>query len=107
MYASIEIAAPDAPESVLVPSEAVIATGVRRVVIVAEGQGRFHAQEVRTGAEANGKTAILEGLHEGDSVVLSGQFLIDSEASLTGALRRLGDKAMPTGHVHPAAENEP
>ena len=74
----------------LIPSEAVIATGTRQVVIVDAGEGRFRAQEVRLGDEADGRTSVLEGLHDKDAVVLSGQFLIDSEASLTGTLARLG-----------------
>ncbi|MGH8122986.1 MAG: efflux RND transporter periplasmic adaptor subunit [Rudaea sp.] len=91
MFANVAIVSrAHAPDSILVPTEAVIATGVRQVVIVDAGQGRFRAQEVRIGDEADGKTEILEGLSDGDAVVLSGQFLIDSEASLTGALARLG-----------------
>jgi membrane fusion protein, copper/silver efflux system len=91
MFAQVEFAdSKDKPEGMLIPSEAVIATGTRSVVIVAEGDGRFRAQEVRTGDEAEGKTEVLDGLKEGDNVVLSGQFLIDSEASLTGTLARLG-----------------
>jgi len=97
MFAQIEFASSkDRPEGVLVPSEAVIATGTRSVVIVANDDGRFRAQEIHAGDEAEGKTEVLEGLKEGDAVVLSGQFLIDSEASLTGTLARLGDaKAAP------------
>jgi len=83
---------------VLVPSEAVIATGTRSVVIVAEGDGHFRPQEVRLGDEAGGKTNVIEGLKDGETVVLSGQFLIDSEASLTGTLARLGGgNEVPTG----------
>ena len=89
MYARIEIASANAIASVLLPTDAVIATGTRNVVIVADGQGRFRAQEVRVGDEADGKTQILDGIGEGERVVLSGQFLIDSEASLSGALTRL------------------
>jgi len=90
MFPEVELA-PAAPggERVLVPSEAVIATGLRQVVIVAEGKGRFRAQEVRVGIEAEGQSEILAGIDEGEPVVLSGQFLIDSEASLNGALARL------------------
>jgi len=92
MFANVEIAAPTAAtHSVLAPSEAIIETGTRKVVIVDEGGGHYRAQEVRIGAEGNGKSAVLGGLSEGDSVVLSGQFLIDSEASLTGTLTRLED----------------
>ena len=96
MYARVEIAhSGPAADTVLIPTEAVIATGLRQVVIVDEGHGRFRAQEVRMGEEADGKTAILQGLKDGERIVLSGQYLIDSEASLTGALARLsgGDRA--------------
>ncbi|QBB69435.1 efflux RND transporter periplasmic adaptor subunit [Pseudolysobacter antarcticus] len=91
MFAHVEIASSvGVAESLVVPTEAVIATGLRSVVIVDEGHGRFRAQEVRIGDESSGKTSVLEGLKDGDTVVLSGQFLIDSEASLTGTLSRLG-----------------
>jgi Cu(I)/Ag(I) efflux system membrane fusion protein len=86
---------------VLVPSEAVIATGTRSVVIVAEGDGHFRPQEVRIGDEADGKSNVIEGLTDGETVVLSGQFLIDSEASLSGALARLG-----AGNEAPTAAND-
>jgi Cu(I)/Ag(I) efflux system membrane fusion protein len=90
MFASVEIEPPPAAaQHILVPSEAVIATGTRNVVIVDAGKGSFRAQEVRIGDEAGGRTAVLDGLREGEAIVLSGQFLIDSEASLTGTLARL------------------
>jgi len=111
MFANVRIAPmADAAQAVLVPTEAVIATGARNVVVVATGEGSFRAQEVRVGDEVDGKTAILEGIDDGDAVVLSGQFLIDSEASLTGALARLSDAtdeagrtASETGITGPAA----
>ena len=90
MFARVEVSGSNAKvEGVLVPTDAVIATGTRNVVIVDDGKGRFRAQEVRAGDEANGKTQILDGIDDGESVVLSGQFLIDSEASLSGTLARL------------------
>jgi Cu(I)/Ag(I) efflux system membrane fusion protein len=67
----------------------VIMTGVRNVVIVAREGGGFDVAEVTVGAEAAGRTAILSGLEAGQSIVLSGQFLIDSEASLKSAVSRL------------------
>lgn len=96
MIGEARISTSDAVESVLIPSEAVIATGTRSVVIVEEGAGIYRAQEVRVGAEAAGHSAILAGIDDGERVVLSGQFLIDSEASLTGTLARLGSDAAPT-----------
>ena len=89
MYARVGIRSEGAKESVLVPSEAVISTGTRSVAIVAEGEGRFAAVEIKIGDEADGRTEILEGLAAGQTVVVSGQFLIDSEASLRGTLQRL------------------
>ena len=73
----------------LVPSEAVIYTGTRSVVVVAQGPGKYRAVDVKPGMEANGKTEILAGLTAREEVVVSGQFLIDSEANLSSALTRL------------------
>jgi Cu(I)/Ag(I) efflux system membrane fusion protein len=70
----------------LVPSEAVIRTGRRALVMLADGEGRYRPVQVRLGQEAAGNTQILEGLEEGQQVVASGQFLLDSEASLRGIL---------------------
>jgi len=80
---------PSASDAVLVPSEAVIADGVQSRVIVLRND-RFVPVAVRTGRSAGGRTEILEGLAPGERVVASGQFLIDSEANLSGALDRLG-----------------
>ncbi len=90
MIGEVRIAKHNIDDVVLVPSEAVIVTGSRQVVLIATGEGGFRAQEVRVGAEADGRSEILAGITDGERVVLSGQFLIDSEASLTGALSRLG-----------------
>jgi Cu(I)/Ag(I) efflux system membrane fusion protein len=89
----------DAGEAQLwVPSEAVIVTGERSVVIRVDDAGHFDVVNVTLGAEAEGKTAILTGLAEGQVIVLSGQFLIDSEASLKSAINRLTtSSSMTTG----------
>lgn len=72
-------------QSVLwVPSEAVIRTGRRALVMLAEDAGRYRPVEVQLGQESDGKTTIVKGLEEGQTVVASGQFLLDSEASLKG-----------------------
>ena len=68
----------------LLPSEAVIRTGPRAIVLLAIQGGRYQAIEVKVGREAGGQSEILEGLTAGQKVVASGQFLIDSEASLAG-----------------------
>jgi Cu(I)/Ag(I) efflux system membrane fusion protein len=72
-----------------VPSEAVIKTGTRSVIIVADDATHFRPASVRIGDERGGRSEILEGLALGQSVVASGQFLIDSEANLRGAFDNL------------------
>jgi len=106
MFMSLQFSAPAAAAQPVVPSEAVIMTGERSVVIVARESGGFDVADVTTGAEAGGKTAIMKGLSAGQSVVLSGQFLIDSEASLNSTVSRLSttgggtDKAAaPAAHL--------
>ena len=79
-----------ARRALTVPAEAVIQTGTRSVVIVAEGE-RFRPATVKTGVESAEHIEIVSGLREGERVVASGQFLIDSEASLRGVLARLQD----------------
>ncbi|MEO8417689.1 MAG: efflux RND transporter periplasmic adaptor subunit [Methylophilaceae bacterium] len=87
MYANVSLAG-EARQVLAVPTESIIATGKRKLVIVKEEHG-FRPVEVVTGQEGSGKTEILKGLAEGENVVASGQFLIDSEASLSGVLARL------------------
>ncbi len=89
MFASLAFAPPAARAALLVPSEAVIRTGTRTVVIRADENGMFRPVDVEAGAESGGDTEIVQGLAEGDRVVLSGQFLIDSEASLRAVLTRM------------------
>ncbi|MEA3262370.1 MAG: efflux RND transporter periplasmic adaptor subunit [Pseudomonadota bacterium] len=91
MFAGVSLSG-DRGEALLVPSEAVIRTGMRTLVVLALPDGRYRPAEVRTGREGGGKTEILAGLARGEKVVASGQFLLDSEASLTGiAARPIGD----------------
>jgi len=83
MFAQVALGSASAT-ALLVPSEAVIRTGTRTLVMLATGNGRYRPAEVRAGREGGGQTEILEGLAAGEKVVASGQFLLDSEASLTG-----------------------
>ena len=98
MWVALDFTGPAVPPQLVVPSEAVISTGARSVVITAKEGGSFDVVDVSTGLEEDGKTPILSGLHEGESVVLSGQFLIDSEANLKSTVDRLkagSSQAMP------------
>ena len=87
MFASAQFNGAAQP-ALLVPSEAVIRTGRRSLVMLAQSGGRYVPAEVRIGREGDGKSEILAGLSEGENVVASGQFLIDSEASLSGIQAR-------------------
>jgi len=91
LFASVDFVPTTAVEMVVVPSEAVIVTGKRAVVFVAEGDGKFRAVEVEPGVEAKGMTEIRKGVDAGQKVVVSGQFLVDSDASLKGATTRLSE----------------
>lgn len=72
-----------------IPRDALIATGEREVVVKALGGGRFQPVRVATGLQRDGQVEILSGLQEGDEILISGQFLIDSESSLQASFRRL------------------
>lgn len=96
MFITISFAPTRSKEVLLVPSEAVIRTGRRLVVMVAQDRGQFAPVEVEIGRDAGGQTEIVSGLELGQRIVTSGQFLIDSEASLRGAATRMGGTSDPT-----------
>ena len=102
MYATVDFASQERGETLLVPSEALIRTGQRNVVIVAEpggdGKLQFKPVDVEAGDESGGMTEVRRGLAEREKVVVSGQFLIDSEASLKSVVARMS--AAPTQDVH-------
>ncbi len=96
-----------AEKSLLIPTEAVIQTGKRVVVMLAEDKGKFRPVEVETGIESNGQTEVKRGLQVGQRVVVSSQFLIDSEASLKGVEARLNDVPKQTAaNTAPRHEGE-
>jgi Cu(I)/Ag(I) efflux system membrane fusion protein len=95
MYVTLDFTGPEGEPQLVVPSEAVIATGERNVVIAAREGGGFDVANVTLGGEQEGHTIILSGLTEGQSIVLSGQFLIDSEASLRSTVNRLEAAGTP------------
>jgi Cu(I)/Ag(I) efflux system membrane fusion protein len=89
MFMTVQFAPAAASDVLVVPSDAVIETGTRRVVMVSEGEGRFRPVNVETGTQSGGQTEIRSGLALGQKVVVSGQFLVDSEASLKATEARL------------------
>ncbi len=96
MFATAEFGELARP-ALLIPSEAVIRTGRRTLVMVSRPGGKYLPAEVRVGREANGRTEVLGGLADGEQVVASGQFLLDSEANLSGL------QARPLGESRPTA----
>lgn len=95
MFVSMQFMDMRADKALLVPTEAVIQTGKRTVVILAEENGRFRPVDVEAGIETGGQTEIKRGLQPGQRVVVSSQFLIDSEASLKGVEARLNEAPKP------------
>jgi len=98
MYASVRFKAGATRVALQIPAAALIRTGAGERVIVALGEGKFAQRTVVAGVEAGDQVEIIDGLTEGETVVTSGQFLIDSEASLTASLERLSspEAAAPT-----------
>ncbi|HEU5361463.1 MAG TPA: efflux RND transporter periplasmic adaptor subunit [Candidatus Deferrimicrobiaceae bacterium] len=94
MYAHVELHPQVGGKTILVPSEAVIRTGVRNVVFVARGEGRFEPREVTLGLEGEeGTIQVLSGLKADEHVVVSAQFLLDSESSIREALKKFQSAA--------------
>jgi len=108
MFVQMQFADTRAEKALLVPTEAVIQTGRRTVVMLAEENGRFRPVDVEAGIESGGQTEIKRGLQAGQRVVVSSQFLIDSEASLRGVEARLNNEpASPAASAAAAAANAP
>lgn len=93
LSAQVRLVAASKGTALAVPTEAVIRTGKRALVMVAGDKGRFTPVEVTLGRELGERTVITTGLAEGQQVVASGQFLIDSEASLSGVMARSESEA--------------
>jgi Cu(I)/Ag(I) efflux system membrane fusion protein len=104
MYVDVTLTGEKTENVLTVPTEAVIRTGRRAVVILALGEGKFKPVEVTPGFEAEGKTQILDGLEKGQQVVASGQFLIDSTSSLRTALDRLTPAESATSEASPPSQ---
>lgn len=90
MYADVRILAKPRKQTLAIPREAVIRTGRENRVIVALGEGKFIPMTVNVGVEADNDIEIISGLQEGDDVVVSSQFMIDSEASIKAAIMKMG-----------------
>jgi Cu(I)/Ag(I) efflux system membrane fusion protein/cobalt-zinc-cadmium efflux system membrane fusion protein len=120
MFASVKIKSPVTHRAVVVPTEAVLDTGLKQHVFIALGQGRFEPREVKLGVfgDDNRYREVLSGLQGGEEIVTSAQFLLDSESRFREAVQMMltppptpdkGQEAapapatpatMPPGHKH-------
>lgn len=89
MYATVELQPVEVRDALTVPLQSVLRTGLRNVVVVALGEGRFEPRDVTLGHEAEGFAEVLGGLEEGAEVVTSAQFLLDSESTLREAIQKM------------------
>jgi Cu(I)/Ag(I) efflux system membrane fusion protein len=98
MFAEVSIHAEERDESIIIPAEAVVRSGVRNQVFVVRSEGKFEPREVELGLESGGKVIVLSGVEAGETVVTSAQFLIDSESKLREATSKMQDAASHEGH---------
>lgn len=89
MYANVKIFGGAKENTIVIPLEGLIRSGREERVILSLGEGRFEARNVKAGIESGNYVEIIEGVSEGDDIVISGQFLIDSEASMRASLNRM------------------
>jgi Cu(I)/Ag(I) efflux system membrane fusion protein len=85
MFTDVELVTDSAP-ALVVPDDAVVDAGERHIVFLDRGEGRYEPREVKVGTRAGKRLEVLSGLAEGDRVVVSANFLLDSESSLRAAL---------------------
>ena len=104
MFVNMQLAGKQINDALMVPTEALIRTGKRTLIMLALDNGSFRPVEVITGRVTDDKTQIQQGLQEGERVVVSGQFLVDSEASLRGVEARLSDDNTSKADDHSMSE---
>ena len=100
MFANVQLSGRTLEDVVVVPSASIIRSGERTLVFIDRGDGQFEPREVRLGAEADDWVQVMAGLDAGERVVVSAQFLIDSESRLQEAIAKMrspftGSEAMP------------
>ena len=90
MYANIYLKTNVAKDSLVIPQEAVIDSGVRKIVFVSKGKGKFEPRKIELGVEGNdNEFQVLSGLTEGEEIVISAQFMLDSESRLREAIQKM------------------
>jgi len=103
MYATVGIYSHVASDTLAIPSEAIIHSGKRKIVFVTEGNGKFEPREIKVGAESeDGYVQVISGLFDREAVVVSGQFLLDSESRTREAIAKM--RAAQSKRVQEASE---
>jgi Cu(I)/Ag(I) efflux system membrane fusion protein len=95
MFAQVELSVPARNNAVTVPVSAVIDSGTRRIVLVQLKEGRYEPREVKLGARNDDTVEVLEGVKEGELVVVTANFLIDAESNLKAAVGNFGQQDKP------------
>jgi Cu(I)/Ag(I) efflux system membrane fusion protein/cobalt-zinc-cadmium efflux system membrane fusion protein len=96
MYVDVRLQSEPVREALSIPAEAVLNSGQERSVFVNSGEGKFEPRQVRTGLYSDdGYVEIRQGLMEGETVVVSAQFMLDSESQLQEAIRKMMDVSNP------------
>ena len=90
MYTNAEIEA-SLGDQLVVPEDAVLDSGTRQIVFVATGNGHFEPRAVQLGARGEGYVAVIDGVKDGEQVVIAANFMVDSESQLKAALRGMGE----------------
>ncbi|MFH0920301.1 MAG: efflux RND transporter periplasmic adaptor subunit [Fibrobacterota bacterium] len=103
MVATVRLVSQSRVEAVTVPEQAVIRSGIRNIVIVSKGEGYFEPREVKMGATAEGYAEIFSGISDGEEIVVSSQFLIDSESNLKAAVMQLAPERSSDSNSAPSS----
>ena len=107
MFATVEIRAAAIRNAIAIPEQSVIRSGKRNIAIIALGGGYFEPREVRLGRTADGYVEVLDGIEKGETLVISAQFLIDSESNLKTAIRQMDASREGGGPDMPAMNSAP
>lgn len=97
MYADVAIDTGSGAPVVAIPNDALLDSGTRQVVILDRGEGRFEPRPVKVGVRGSAMTQIVEGVDEGDRVVVGANFLIDAESNIKAALSAIDTAPLPQG----------
>ncbi|MDP2886407.1 MAG: efflux RND transporter periplasmic adaptor subunit [Ignavibacteria bacterium] len=94
MFATVDLQSPVTIDAIAIPEQSVIHTGERDVVVISRGDGRFESRDVKLGVLAGGYYQVLDGVKEGEQIVVSSQFLLDSESNLKAAMQSMSKSGL-------------